>query len=432
MHRANPRQSQKLEVTTLDANAQMILATFLTLRVLQHIAEWTLGKINRRYYLDKARQMAAVKTLGLAADDMQKTLAYAEDRYVFSRFTQAVSLVVFMVFLAAGGFGWVEGQVKSLGLSTIWTGVAFFGAIGALSTIATLPFGYYRVFVIEARHGFNRQTVAGFFLDRLKGIVLAVLFGAPLLYAILWIMESMGDSWWLYAWGVVTFFSIFTAWAYPTFIAPVFNKFRPVDSGELKEGIANLAAKIGFRMSGVFIMDASKRSSHGNAYFTGLFGKKRIVLFDTLVDSMAPDEVIAVLAHELGHFKLKHVQWTLVRGILTTGAILFLLSLCLPMEEFYRAFHFDGISNYAALIVFGMWFGIVEFLLQPLENYLSRTHEFQADAFARSHLGSGEKLAAALLKLREKSHVMPITHPLYSGFYYSHPPLIERLAALRA
>ncbi|MEZ4744240.1 MAG: M48 family metallopeptidase [Bdellovibrionota bacterium] len=244
-------------------------------------------------------------------------------------------------------------------------------------------------------------------------------------------MEATGDSWWLWAWGVMSGFSLFAAWIYPTLLAPLFNKFSPVEDGELKDGIFNFSKKIGFKTAGIYIMDASTRSTHGNAYFTGLFGAKRIVLFDTLIKSLSSQEIIAVLAHELGHFKLNHVRWGLIRGILMTGIMFYLMSLCLPLEEFYKAFHLEGVSFYGALLVFTMWFGLLDFIIQPIGSYLSRKNEFAADAFAKKNLGKEDSLIGALVKLRQSNHSMPISHPLYSAFYHSHPPLMERFAALR-
>ena len=204
-----------------------------------------------------------------------------------------------------------------------------------------------------------------------------------------------------------------------------------MEEGDLKSKIYELAQKIGFETDGLFVMDASERSSHGNAYFTGMFGKKRIVLFDTLVESMKNQEIVAVLAHELGHFKLHHVRWMLIRSVITTGITFYLLSLCLPMSEFYEAFGFAGVSSYGALIVFSLWFGLLDFVLSPIETYLSRRNEFAADKFAVDHHENAKQdLSTALLKLRQKSHGMPLSHPLFSAFYYSHPPMIERLKAI--
>jgi len=289
---------------------------------------------------------------------------------------------------------------------------------------------YYQTFFIEEKHGFNKQTRKQFFIDQLKSLALTIALGGPVLALVLWIMKALGSYWWIYAWIFLSLVSILTAWIYPTLLAPLFNKFSPLEPGPLKDEIDQLAEKTGFRSDGVFVMDASKRSGHGNAYFTGIFGKKRIVLFDTLVQMLNPHEIVAVLAHELGHFKLKHVFWGLVRGLVQTAFIFYLLSLCLPLEPVYVSFGLAGRSDYAALVIFGSFFGIIDFILQPFENYLSRKNEFAADEFALRYAKEKGDLSRALLKLREKSRSLPISHPLYSKVYYTHPPLLERLEAI--
>lgn len=417
-------------------DATGILIVFLALRLVQHVAERTLARLNRRYYLDASRRAEAQRVLGITDDDMAKTLAYSEDKFRFATFAGWMSLAMTLAFLGLGGLGLVERGAMELtaaiGGNDLAVGLVFFGILGLLAYLANLPFNYYRTFVVEQRHGFNRQTVAGFWLDTAKAIALVTILGGLVLAAVLGIMSAAGTFWWFWAWIAMSAFSVLTAWLYPTFLAPLFNKFAPVTEGELKDKIDALASRIGFKAAGVFIMDASKRSSHGNAYFTGVGQKKRIVLFDTLVKDMAPGEVVAVLAHELGHFKLHHVRWALIRGVLMTGLTFYLLSLALPLTSFYEAFALRGVSNYGALVVFSLWFGLLDFLIQPFTNHLSRKNEFAADAFAREQLGSAGELATALLKLREQSHSMPLSHPAFSSVYHSHPPLLERLKVLRS
>jgi len=416
----------------MNADLTTILVIFIVLRFLQHLVERGLSATNRKFYLNTERQKHAAKIMKISDDDMQKTLAYSDDKYRFATMTSWVSVIVTLTFIGVGGLGWAERMAFAIlpDAGSIVIGLGFFIVIGLLSMLFSLPFEYYRTFVIEQKHGFNRQSVKGFILDRAKGLVIGVILGGPLLAGILWIMQSMGDNWWVYAWIAVSSFSILTAWIYPTFLAPLFNKFTQLQEGDLKSQIMSLSKRIGFKAGGIYLMDASKRSSHGNAYFTGLFGEKRIVLFDTLVDSMSVREVVAVLAHELGHFKLNHVRWQIVRGVIMTGVMFWILSLCLPLEIFYKAFGLSGVSNYAALIVFSMWFGVIDFALTPLGNYLSRRNEFAADRFAREQIGNASELGDALLILREKSHAMPLSHPLFSAVYYSHPPLLERLEAM--
>jgi STE24 endopeptidase len=412
-----------------------LLLLFVVLRLAQQCVESALAVVNRRYALEPRRLAEAGRALGIVDDDLAKAVAYSGDRYRFAQVHGWAEVVTGLAFIALGGLGLVELGARVVaagpGLGTIATGLAFFGIIGLLSGVFELPFDLYSTFVIEERHGFNRQTLGGFVLDRIKGLALAVALGGPLLAAVLWIMERMGPSWWLWAWGVTTSFSVFAAWIYPTVLAPLFNKFTPLPDGELKEAILGLARRVGFRAGGIFVMDASRRTAHGNAYFTGLFRQKRIVLFDTLVEAMGAREVVAVLAHELGHFKLHHVRWAMIRSVAISGLVFYGLSLALPFEPFYAAFFLDQ-TSYGALTVFSLWFGLLSFLFQPLSNALSRRHEFAADAFALRHGATGAELASALLKLREKSRLLPLSHPLFSRVYHSHPPLLERLRAMGA
>jgi STE24 endopeptidase len=412
-----------------------LLLLFLTLRLTQQAVETALARLNRRHALDPSRLAEAGRALDIPGDEMAKAVAYSSDRHRFGLAYGWTQVLLALAFLAAGGLGLVEsvarGIAGALGLGTIATGLAFFATLGMLSAVLELPFDLYATFRIEEKHGFNRQTLRGFFLDRLKGAGIAVALGGPVLATVLWLMERMGPSWWLWAWAVTTAFSLLAAWIYPTVLAPLFNKFTPLPEGELKGSILDLARRTGFRAGGIFVMDASRRTAHGNAYFTGVFGQKRIVLFDTLLEAMGPREVVAVLAHELGHFKLHHVRWGMARGIATSGLVFYALSLCLPLEPFYSAFAVERTAH-GALAVFGLWFGLVSFLLQPLENAVSRRHEFAADSFAlRSGPTAGE-LGVALRKLSEKSRHLPVTHPLYSRVYHSHPPLLERLRAMGA
>jgi STE24 endopeptidase len=312
----------------------------------------------------------------------------------------------------------------------MWYGLVFFGILGLLNAVYSIPFDLYNTFKIEEKHGFNRQKISGFISDKIKGIVLSMILGGGFLSLIFLAMDS-GPYWWLLAWGTTALFTILVSWLYPTLLAPLFNKFSPLPEGDLRDGIYALAKKIDFRTSGIYVMDASKRSSHGNAYFTGMFGEKRIVLFDTLLESLSPQEIVAVLAHELGHFKLHHVRVGLIRSMLIMGGLFYILSLCKPLESFYHAFGFSGVSNYAAIIVFSLWYGIVGFVFNPLQAWLSQRNEFAADAFAKKNLNSYEDLANALVKLQKKNQSMPLTDPTFSFFYYSHPPILQRLAALK-
>lgn len=415
----------------------VVLRVFLVLRLLQHVSETWISRSNRSWWGDRARQDDAAKTLGISTADMQKTVAYSSDRYNLSRFSAMAEIVAIILFIGYGGLGWVEDVSSAVSKyfgneGGIVEGLFFMGILMLLSQLLSLPFSIYSTFVIEERYGYNKQTIKSFFSDLSKALTLGIVFGAAILTTILWIMQSMGTTWWIYAWGALTIFSLVTAWIYPSLLAPLFNKFTPLEDGELKREILDLAEKTGFRADGLFVMDASKRSGHANAYFTGIFGKKRIVLFDTLVNSMNTKEVTAVLAHELGHFKLHHVRTGMIRGLILSLIIFAGIGVMLDNKNFYLAFGLTDVSNHGGLVVFSLWFGLIEFYLQPLQTWFSRRNEFAADEFAKKTLGTGENLVSALKKLREKSSIMPIAHPLYSAMYYSHPPMLERIKTLNS
>ena len=410
-----------------------LLAVYLVLRLLRETIETLLSLANRRYAVEPRRLADAGHVLGVAPEDMAKAVAYSGDRHRFALVTGWVETCLELAFLAAAGLALVERWATALvpGHGPIATGLVFFALLGLASGLLSLPIELYSTFHIEQKHGFNRQTLRGFFLDRLKALAVGVLLGGPLLAGLLWVMQRMGASWWLWAWALLVAFNLFAAWIYPSLLAPLFNRFAPLPEGELRDGIFELARRTGFRAGGIFVMDASRRTAHGNAYFTGVFGQKRIVLFDTLVQAMGAREVIAVLAHELGHFKLHHVRWAILRGFAWSGLVFFVLSRLLPIDAFYAAFALER-SSHGALVVFGLWFSLVSFLLQPLSNAISRRHEFAADSFAVRNGTRAVELGSALRKLREQSRMLPVTHPLFSRVYHSHPPLLERLRALGA
>ena len=415
-------------------STRALLGLFAALRLAQLIAERGLARLNRRYYLDPERQAAAGRTLGISDEALAASIRYATDRSRLATVSDVTMVVAVLAFIAVGGLGRVEIVARSVaaawGCGSTVAGLVFLGVLALASALVQLPFDAYATFVIEQRHGFNRQSVGDFILDRLKGAALSVALGAPLIALVLALIERAAPGWWVAAWLATNAVNLIIAWIYPTLLAPLFNRFTPLPEGDLRVRVLALCERVGFRTSGVFVMDGSRRSTHGNAFFTGLFGHKRIVLFDTLVEALLPHEIVAVLAHELGHFKLHHVRRQLARSLLFSAVLFFTLSRCLPLTPCYVAFGLAGRSAYGALVVFGLWFALVEFLLQPWSSAISRRHEFAADAFALRQLGSGQDLGHALLKLRERSRHVPLVHPLYSRIYYSHPPLLERLAAL--
>lgn len=410
-----------------------LLILFICLRLLKRLCEQGLQFINQRYYENRANQSKAQDVLNITASDMDKSLAYSRDKQRFSTVSGWLNEALTLVFVSIGGLGYIElfAKQQSFGAaSEIVSGLLFFAVLALISMLVSLPFKYYHTFVIEERHGFNRETLRSFVVDLVKGVVIAAILGSALLSVLMLIIKHAGSYWWVYGWLFMMGFMLLTVWLYPTVLAPLFNKFTEIVDGELKSGIFAFADKVGFKTSKIYIMDASKRTAHGNAYFTGIFGEKRIVLFDTLVSALTSKEAVAVLAHEIGHYKLNHTRWALVRGFIETGVLFYLMSLVIAHEGFYQAFSLSSASSYGALLVFFMWFGFIEFLIMPIGNYISRCNEFAADRYAKENLGSGKDLQSGLLKLREKSKSMPICHPLYSNFYHTHPPIIERVRAL--
>lgn len=296
--------------------------------------------------------------------------------------------------------------------------------------VLSLPFSIYRTFVVEERFGFNRITPAIFLTDLMKSILVSFLLGAPLIAMILWIMAVAGDNWWLYAWMSWAAFSLMITWAYPTFIAPIFNKFEPLTDHSLKSRIESLLSRCGFRSNGIFVMDGSRRSSHGNAYFTGLGNQKRIVFFDTLMETLDPAEIEAVLAHELGHFRLRHVRKRLLVGLALTLAGFALLGWSAQQGWFFSALGVDVASDHMAILLFLMVVPVFTFPLTPIGAYLSRRHEFQADEYAANQ-SDGQALVSALVKLYRDNATTLTPDRIYSGFYDSHPPAPRRIERLQ-
>ena len=310
-------------------------------------------------------------------------------------------------------------------------GVAFISAVAIVSWIVELPLTLYRSFGLEARFGFNRLTPGLFVADAVKGILLSALIGLPLIAFVLWLMEAMGDMWWLYVWAFWLVFNLLVLLVYPSFIAPLFNKFKPLEDGALKNRIEGLMTRCGFRLSGLFVMDGSKRSAHGNAYFTGFGAAKRIVFFDTLLDKLDTTEVEAVLAHELGHYHHHHLWKRL--AVIGTGSLAFfaLLGHLASQEWFFSGLGMHTAGTAPTLVLFALVLPVFSFPLTPLMSMWSRTHEFQADAYA-ARQAPAQALVSALVKLYRDNASTLTPDPLYSGVYDSHPPAAIRIARLQA
>ena len=361
----------------------------------------------------------------------QKAADYSIAKTRFGRLALVIEIAVLLAFTLGGGLQ-VLHEFWTQRLDGVWYGVALIFSVMAISGVIDLPLSLYSQFVIEEKFGFNRMTLPLFLLDLCKHTALGLAIGTPVLLTVLWLMAQMGDGWWLYVWLFWCVFNLLILFIYPTWIAPLFNKFAPLDDAVLKTRIESLLARCGFASSGLFVMDGSKRSSHGNAYFTGFGRTKRIVFFDTLLNRLQPEEIEAVLAHELGHFRHHHIIKRIALIFSTTLLLLFVLGQLMHAEWFFSGLGVTGqaAQNTAmALILFFLSVPVFTFLLTPLSSLLSRRHEFQADRYAAEHASAAD-LVKALVKLYEDNAATLTPDPLHSLFYDSHPPAALRISRL--
>lgn len=354
---------------------------------------------------------------------------YTRAKTRFGFVDSSVKLAGLVVFWFWGGFGLLDRVVGTLGFSQIPTGVIYLGSLFLLNELFSLPFSVYATFVLEERFGFNKTTPRTFVLDRLKGLFLAAVLGGPLLALLFLFFERWGASAWIWAWGAVTGFTLLLQFVAPSWILPLFNKFTPLPEGDLRRAIFAYADRVGYPLANLFVMDGSKRSAKGNAFFTGFGKNKRIALFDTLVEKHSVDELVGVLAHEIGHHKKGHVWKGFVLSAAQSGATLFVLSLALNWPALFDAFNVPP-SIYAGFAVFGILFSPVNLLLALPLQALSRRNEFEADRYAAETIGTGRALATGLKKLSANSLANLTPHPFYVALHHTHPPLVERVRAL--
>ena len=345
--------------------------------------------------------------------------------------TTAFECALILILIFGGALQWLHDVTAAWFAPGVARGVSLLILLGAISTALDLPFALYRTFSIEQRFGFNKMTPLMFVVDGLKNAALAAALGIPLIACILWVMERAGEFWWLYAWLIWVAFNLVILTVYPIWIAPLFNKFVPLADPQLQERIERLLERCGFKAQGLMVMDGSRRSSHGNAYFTGFGKSKRIVFFDTLLTRLAPSEIEAVLAHELGHFKLKHVIKRIAWIFGASLAFLWLLAQLMSQTWFYSGLNVQTPSTAMALVLFFVVIPQFMFLLQPLTSFYSRKHEFEADRYAAQHASVAD-LISALVKLYKDNAATLTPDPLHSLFYDSHPPATTRIARLQA
>jgi STE24 endopeptidase len=361
----------------------------------------------------------------------QKAADYTAAKTRLGAIDLLVGAAIVLAFTLGGALQWLaDAWARVFTPGGLAHGTALLLSVFFIQGVLSLPLALYRTFVVEARFGFNRMTIGLFITDLVKQVLIALLLGVPLLVAVLWLMQQMGRLWWLYAWTVLTLFSLVLQLIFPALILPLFNKFTPITEGELAQRIAALLARCGFKSSGLYKMDGSKRSSHGNAFFTGFGATKRIVLFDTLVERLNPSEVEAVLAHELGHYKLHHIVKMVVLSAATTFAGFWILGQLIDKPWFYEGLGVHTPSTAAALALFMLVVSEFTFFLQPLMALYSRRREYEADAYAMQHASAGE-LVRALVKLYQDNAATLTPDPMHSAFYDSHPPAALRIARLK-
>ncbi len=410
---------------------------FLAFLVTELAVESLLNEANMRHLGRQWREgrLPDLFAASISRDTHEKSVRYAVARGRFARWSAIYGAGLTLWVLFGGVLPWVDSLCRGAGASLPVPeagGVLFCLTVGGIFAVMSLPLKIYATFVLEERFGFNKTDARTFVMDRVKGTVLAVLLGVPFLYGVLWLMKATGAYWWVYVFGFIFTFQGLMMVIYPTLIAPLFNRFSPVTDDSLRDAIAELARRVGLRAGGIYTMDGSKRSGHSNAYFTGLGKAKRIVLFDTLLQQLDRNQLLSVLAHEMGHYKQRHVLKSLGLSAVFLLAGLWVLSVLIDYPPLFRTFRLDEPAHHTALVIFSLISGPFTFWLAPFMNRISRRHEYEADGFATRLLEDGKPLEEALVALTVNNLSHPTPHPWYSAYHDSHPTTLERVHAIRA
>ena len=411
-------------------NSELILVLYVLLFLLEFTASWFLSVLNLNTILKNRSSVPALFQNSFSDELYKKTVSYNLEKGRFQLVSEFVSSLFLLLIVVSGFLGSLDRWMGLYLNEGYLFNILYIFLVSIIFSVMSLPFSLYSQFYIEESYGFNKMTARTYLSDKAKEMALTPLLTVPLLLGLFYFMDRTGNLWWLYASLFVTIFQLLIFLLYPVLIAPIFNKFSPLEEGELKERLMALAEKTGFKTSGIFMMDGSRRSSHSNAYFTGLGSAKRIVLYDTLVKSLSVDELEAVLAHEIGHYKKKHIIKRLIFSVITMTAGFYLLSLMMNWSALYEAFGYSRSGYHAILIILSIALTPFSFFLSPLTNSWSRKHEYQADSYSREVTGGSQAMQMALLKLGRDNMSNLTPHKAYSFFHYSHPALSERLAAL--
>jgi STE24 endopeptidase len=396
------------------------------------IVEIYLDIINMRYAVAHKNTIPPLFADVYSMADYKKSIEYAQAKTNFKIFGLVIKTLFIFILIFSGFFGWLDSFLAGFISSNFVRGIGYAFAVAFVFYLFGLPQSYYYQFGLEERFGFNRMDLKTFISDQIKTIFLSLLLGIPLIAALLWIIESAGQYWWLWGFALVMGFQLFTAAIYPVFLAPLFNKFTPLADGSLKQRIEDLACEVKFAMAGIFTIDGSKRSSHSNAFFAGLGSMRRIVLFDTLIEKHNEDEIVGVIAHEMGHNVKKHIQKSLILSSILMLGLFYAMSLCLSWPLFYSAFGAGEPNIAVGLVLFVLFSSVFMFPINPLFTKISRHNEFEADAFSVATTKNKDYLISALVKLTKENLGNLMPHPWYSAYHYSHPTTLERVEAIEA
>ena len=406
--------------------AQTLFYIIIGIIIVNFTKDKILDAINAKHYNDPIpKELEDVYD----QDEYKKSQNYKAVNYKFGIWTSLFSFVLTLSFLLLDGFEYVDTIARSYSENPIIIALIFFGIIMIASDIITTPFGYYKTFVIEEKFGFNKTTKKTFVLDKLKGLLMTVFLGGGIIALIVWFYQITGNEFWLYAWGIVTVFTVFMNMFYSKLIVPLFNKQTPLEEGDLRNKISEYAESVGFNLEKIFVIDGSKRSTKANAYFSGFGSEKRVTLYDTLVNDLEDEEIVAVLAHEVGHYKKKHIIFNLVTSILLTGLTLYILSIFISNPLLSNAIGVEIPSFHVGLIAFGLLYSPISELTGLIMNYVSRVFEYQADDYAKNTY-KAKPLITSLKKLSKNSLSNLTPHKAYVFIHYSHPTLLDRVRNL--
>ena len=409
-------------------NSSILFYIIIAILLIQFIIETVLEYLNAKRYTDVVpSELSDV----FDKEEYRKSQEYKKTNYRFGMVSTVFSLSLTLLFLILGGFEWIDTIARSYSDNPIVIALIFFGIIMIGNDIVTTPFSYYHTFVIEEKFGFNKSTKKLFWTDKFKGWIMMMIIGGGILALIIWFFQWAGTNFWVYAWALISVFSLFMNLFYSRLIVPLFNKQTPLEEGSLKSKIEAYAKNVGFELKNIFVIDGSKRSTKANAYFSGFGKEKRITLYDTLINALEEDEIVAVLAHEVGHYKRKHIIFNLSASILLTGLTLFILSIFINNPEVSLAIGVSQPSFHAALIGFGILYSPISEFTGLIMNAMSRKFEFQADDFAKKTFAP-KPLITSLKKLSKNSLSNLTPHPAYVFVHYSHPPLMSRIQNLKA